>query len=299
MKGPKAAKGGRPVLIVTTIGSFLMPFALSAVNVALPSIGRELNMHAVSLSWVALAFTLSAGMFLVPCGKLADIWGQTRMFIAGNWVFTVASFLLTIISTPLMLIAFRAMQGLGAAMLYGTGLAILVAAYPLEERGRVLGINVASVYLGLSIGPFLGGVLTQNIGWLSVFFLNVPFGLLNTFMAIRWIPRRPGERKSGGFDIIGSCIYGAMLFLLLYGFSVIPSIAAVAFIFGGMLGIVLFVWREKRIKYPVLDVGLFMKNRSFTLSNIAALINYAATFAVAFLLSFYLQHIKGFAPQKA
>ena len=299
MKGPKAAKGGRPVLIVTTIGSFLMPFALSAVNVALPSIGRELNMHAVSLSWVALAFTLSAGMFLVPCGKLADIWGQTRMFIAGNWVFTVASFLLTIISTPLMLIAFRAMQGLGAAMLYGTGLAILVAAYPLEERGRVLGINVASVYLGLSIGPFLGGVLTQNIGWRSVFFLNVPFGLLNTFMAIRWIPRRPGERKSGGFDIIGSCIYGAMLFLLLYGFSVIPSIAAVAFIFGGMLGIVLFVWREKRIKYPVLDVGLFMKNRSFTLSNIAALINYAATFAVAFLLSFYLQHIKGFAPQKA
>ena len=184
-------------------------------------------------------------------------------------------------------------------MLYGTGLAILVAAYPLEERGRVLGINVASVYLGLSIGPFLGGVLTQNIGWRSVFFLNVPFGLLNTFMAIRWIPRRPGERKSGGFDIIGSCIYGAMLFLLLYGFSVIPSIAAVAFIFGGMLGIVLFVWREKRIKYPVLDVGLFMKNRSFTLSNIAALINYAATFAVAFLLSFYLQHIKGFAPQKA
>ena len=299
MKQAEKTKGGRPVLIVTTIGSFLMPFALSAVNVALPSIGRELNMHAVSLSWVALAFTLSAGMFLVPFGKLADRWGQTRMFIAGNWVFTVASFLLTIAASPLMLIAFRAIQGLGAAMLYGTGLAILVAAYPLEERGRVLGINVASVYLGLSIGPFIGGVLTQNIGWRSVFFLNVPFGLVNTFMGIWWLPRLSGKREGGRFDIVGSCIYGAMLFLLLYGLSLIPGAMATTFILSGVVGVVFFIWWEKRTKYPVLDVGLFMRNRAFTLSNTAALINYAATFAVAFLLSFYLQHIKGLTPQKA
>jgi EmrB/QacA subfamily drug resistance transporter len=299
VKKPEKAKGGRPVLIVTTIGSFLMPFALSAVNVALPSIGRELNMHAVSLSWVALAFTLSAGMFLVPCGKLADIWGQTRMFIAGNWVFTIASFLLTIAGSSWTLITFRAIQGLGAAMLYGTSLAILVAAYPLEERGRVLGINVASVYLGLSLGPFIGGVLTQNLGWRSVFFLNVPFGLLNTFMGMWWLPRHPGEGKGEGFDFIGSCIYGSMLFLLLYGLSLIPGITAVAFIFGGVVGVIFFIWWEKRTKHPVLDVGLFMNNRAFTLSNTAAIINYAATFAVAFLLSFYLQHIKGLSPQKA
>jgi EmrB/QacA subfamily drug resistance transporter len=299
MKQPEKTKGGRPVLIVTTIGSFLMPFALSAVNVALPSIGRELNMHAVSLSWVALAFTLSAGMFLVPFGKLADRLGQTKMFIAGNWVFTVASFLLTIAASPLMLIVFRAMQGLGAAMLYGTGLAILVAAYPLEERGRVLGINVASVYLGLSVGPFIGGVLTQNIGWRSVFFLNVPFGLVNTFMGMWWLPRLSGKREGGRFDIVGSCIYGTMLFLLLYGLSLIPGTMAVTFIFCGVVGIIFFIWWERRTKYPVLDVGLFMRNRAFTLSNTAALINYAATFAVAFLLSFYLQHIKGMTPQNA
>jgi len=299
MKKPERVRGGRPVLIVTTIGSFLMPFALSAVNVALPSIGRELNMHAVSLSWVALAFTLSAGMFLVPCGKLADIWGQTRIFIAGNWVFTIASFLLTIATSSIMLIAFRAMQGLGAAMLYGTGLAILVAAYPLEERGRVLGINVASVYLGLSIGPFIGGVLTQNIGWRSVFFLNVPFGIVNTFMAILWLPKSLGTRKGEAFDIVGSCIYGSMLFLLLYGLSLIPGITALFFILGGVVGIAFFIWWETRTEHPVLDVSLFLKNRAFTLSNAAALINYSATFAVAFLLSFYLQHIKGLTPQKA
>lgn len=299
MKTPTKITGGRPVLIVTTSGSFLMPFALSAVNVALPSIGREMNMHAVSLSWVALAFTLSAAMVLVPCGKLSDIWGQTRMFIAGNWVFTIASFFLTIAVSPLMLIAFRAVQGIGAAMLFGTVLAILVAAYPIEERGRVLGINVASVYLGLSFGPFIGGVLTQNFGWRSVFFLNVPFGLINTFVSMWRLPRCSGKREPGEFDVVGSCIYGFMLFMLLYGWSLIPSITAATFIFGGVVGVGFFIWWEKRAKHPVLDVDLFMRNRAFTLSNTAALINYAATFAVAFLLSFYLQHIKGLTPQRA
>lgn len=299
MKKPDKAKGGRPVLIVTTIGSFLMPVALSAVNVALPSIGKDLSMDAISLSWVALAFTLSAGMFLVPFGKLADMWGQTTIFIAGNWVFTIASFLLSIASSPWMLIGFRALQGLGAAMLFGTVLAILVAAYPLEERGKVLGINVASVYLGLSFGPFLGGVLTQNLGWRSVFLLNVPFGLVNTILSMWKLPRNQGEKKKGGFDLPGSCIYCAMLFSLLYGFSLLPETQAMVYVAGGVVGIALFVWWERRVNHPVLDVSIFMKNRSFTLSSMAALINYAATFAVAFLLSFFLQHIKGLSPQKA
>jgi EmrB/QacA subfamily drug resistance transporter len=299
MEQSERARGSKTVLIVTTIGSFLMPVALSAVNVALPSIGRELNADAISLSWIALAFTLSAGMFLVPFGKVADIWGQTRIFIAGNWVFTMASFLLTVASFPWMLIAFRAMQGLGAAMIFGTVLAILVAAYPLEERGKVLGINVASVYLGLSFGPFIGGVLTQNLGWRSVFFLNVPLGLVITLLSMWKLPRHPEERSGDSFDLVGSCIYCAMLFSLLYGFSLLPNAVAMAFILGGISGIALFVWWEKRVRHPVLDIMLFLNNRAFTLSNVAALINYAATFAVAFLLSFYLQHIKGLRPQEA
>jgi EmrB/QacA subfamily drug resistance transporter len=293
------AQKGRPVLVVTTIGSFLMPVALSAVNVALPSIGKDLAVDAITLSWVALAFTLSAGMFLVPFGKLADKWGQTRTFIAGNWVFTIASLLLSVATYPWMLIAFRAMQGLGAAMLFGTVLAILVAAYPLEQRGKVLGINVASVYLGLSFGPFIGGVLTQNFGWRSVFFLNVPLGLVNTLLSMWKLPRHSGETRGEIFDLVGSIIYCTMLFSLLYGFSLLPNMVATVFLLGGVVGIAAFVWWEGRVPYPVLDVTLFMKNRGFTLSSMSALINYAATFAVAFLLSFYLQHIKGLSPQKA
>lgn len=299
MTRPEKAKGDRPVLVVTTLGAFLTPIALSAVNVALPSIGRELNMDAISLSWIALAFTLSAGMFLVPFGKIADMWGQTRVFIAGNWVFTVASFLLAVAPSPWMLIAFRAMQGLGAAMVFGTVLAILVAAFPLEDRGRVLGINAAAVYLGLSLGPFVGGILTQNLGWRSIFFLNVPLGLFNGLLSMWKLPRHPGERKGESFDNAGSCLYGAMLFSLLYGFSLLPRPSAVALIACGMAGVALFVWWEGRVEHPVLDLRLFRHNRAFTLSGMAALINYAATFAVAFLLSFYLQSIKGLSPQKA
>lgn len=287
------------MLIVTTIGSFLMPVALSAVNVAIPSIGRDLNMNAVALSWIALAFTLSAGMFLVPFGKLADIFGQRRIFVAGNWVFTIASFLLSIATLPWMLIAFRAVQGLGAAMLFGTVLAILVAAYPIEDRGKVLGINVASVYLGLSFGPFIGGVLTQNIGWRSVFFFTAPLGLINTVISMWKLPRQAATKKGQSFDLAGACLYGAMLFSLLYGFSLLPHVMSAFFIAGGLGGILFFVTWEGRVSNPVLDVSLFARNRAFTLSNLAALINYAATFAVAFLLSFYLQHLKGLSPQKA
>jgi MFS family permease len=143
--------------------------------------------------------------------------------------------------------------------------------------------------------------LTQNLGWRSVFFLNVPLGLVNTLLSMWKLPKdpNPGKPKDGRFDLTGSCIYCAMLFLLLYGFSLLPDMVAMVFVGGGVVGIAIFVWWEGRIDNPVLDMNLFMRNRGFTLSNIAALINYAATFAVAFLLSFYLQHIKGLSPQNA
>jgi len=205
-------RSGRPVLIVTTIGSFLMMLALSAVNVALPSIGRDLSMNAVSLGWVALAFTLSTGMFLVHLGKLADIWGRRTIFICGNWIFTIASFLLAIASSPWMIIALRAMQGLGCAMFFVTVLALLVEAYPLEERGKVLGIHVASTYFGLSAGPFVGGFLTQNVGWRSIFFVNVPICLVVVLLSMWKFPRHRRTERLGDFDMTGSLIYIVTLF---------------------------------------------------------------------------------------
>jgi len=299
MQRKDGGKSKRSALIVTTLSSFLTPLAASAVNIALPSIGKEFGMDAISLSWVATAFIVTAAMFLVPFGRLADIYGRKRIFIYGTWVFTISSFFLGISSSAHILIFFRALQGVGGAMVFGTGIAILSSVFPLGERGKVLGINVAAVYLGLSFGPFLGGLLTQHLGWRSVFLLNVPFGLIIIIFGVWKLTEEWSGAKGETFDFIGSLVYSLMLLAIMYGFSLLPGVSSVVVILVGIAGVWLFVYLERRVKSPILDVSLFRMNKVFIFSNIAALINYCATFAVGFFLSFYLQYIEGLSPQNA
>jgi EmrB/QacA subfamily drug resistance transporter len=292
-------KSKRSALIVTTLSSFLTPLAASTVNIALPSIGKEFGMDAISLSWVATAFIVTAAMFLVPFGRLADIYGRKRIFIYGTWIFTISSFFLGISSSAHILIFFRALQGVGGAMVFGTGIAILSSVFPLGERGKVLGINVAAVYLGLSFGPFLGGLLTQHLGWRSVFLLNVPFGLIIIIFGVWKLTEEWSGARGETFDFMGSLVYSLMLLAIMYGFSLLPRASSVVVILLGIAGVWLFVYLERRVKSPILDVSLFRMNKVFIFSNMAALINYCATFAVGFLLSFYLQYIEGLSPQNA
>ncbi len=289
----------KSVLVVTTVSSFLTPLSLATVNVALPTISREFSMNAIALNWVATTYLLAAAMFLVPFGRIADIFGRRRIFIYGMWVFSVSSLCLGLAPSAGALILFRAFQGVGAAMVFGTGVAILTSAYPPGERGQALGINIAAVYLGLSCGPFIGGILTQQAGWRSVFLFNVPLGLFVVFLSIRKLRREKAEAEGESFDFTGSCIYALALLLVMYGVSCLPSIAGFIFVFFGALAATAFVGWELKSKNPVLEVRIFMTNKVFTLSNVAALINYSATFAIGFLLSLYLQYIRGFTPQAA
>ncbi len=292
--GVKAA-----VLLVATLASFLTPFMGSAVNIALPSIGRHFGMDAVSLSWVATAYLLAAAVFLVPFGKLGDIYGRKRVFTLGMIVYTVASLVLAVSPSAAMLIAFRAVQGIGSAMIFGTAVAMLTSVFPPQERGRALGLNVAAVYLGLSLGPFLGGVLTEHFGWRSVFWLNVPLGLM-VIAAVFWkLKAEWAEARGEKFDLGGSLVYGAGLVALMYGFSLLPDLKGVWLIVAGVLGIAVFIWWETRARPPVLDMSLFRNNKPFALSNLAAFISYSATFAVTFLLSLYLQYVKDLTAQEA
>jgi len=292
--GVKAA-----VLLVATLASFLTPFMGSAVNIALPSIGRHFGMDAVSLSWVATAYLLAAAVFLVPFGKLGDIYGRKRVFTLGMIVYTVASLVLAVSPSAAMLIAFRAVQGIGSAMIFGTAVAMLTSVFPPQERGRALGLNVAAVYLGLSLGPFLGGVLTEHFGWRSVFWLNVPLGLM-VIAAVFWkLKAEWAEARGEKFDLGGSLVYAAGLVALMYGFSLLPDLKGVWLIVAGVLGIAVFVWWETRARPPVLDMSLFRNNKPFALSNLAAFISYSATFAVTFLLSLYLQYVKDLTAQEA
>lgn len=289
----------KSALLVATVGSFLTPFMAASVNIALPSIGKEFLMDAVLLSWVNTIYLLAAAMFLVPFGRIADIYGRKKVFKYGIIIYTVSSFLLTISPSAHFLLFFRILQGMGAAMIFGTAVAILTSVFPAEERGKVIGINVAAVYSGLSLGPFLGGFLTQQLGWRSIFFINVPLGLLVIALIVLKLQGEWTGSPGESFDITGSTVYGATLVTIMYGISLLPSKTALYLVLAGVLGICVFVIWEIRIDAPVLNMNLFKKNVVFTFSSLAALINYSATFAVGFLLSLYLQYVRGFTPQDA
>jgi len=184
-------------------------------------------------------------------------------------------------------------------MIFGTGTAILTSVYPPQERGRALGINVAAVYLGLSLGPTIGGFLTQQLGWRSVFLTTIPVGVLIVLLVWRKLPGEWAEAQGESFDLAGAVIYGLALVAIMLGFSQLPELLGALLLAAGLMGMAAFVWWEMRSASPVLDLRLFRGNRSFAFSNLAALVNYSATFGVGFLLSLYLQYIKGMNPQEA
>ncbi len=287
------------VLIAATLGTFVTPFMSSSINIALPAIGEEFSASAVLLGWVATSYILTTAVFLVPFGKIADIYGRKKIFTCGILVFSFASLFCAVSKSIVMLLCFRVLQGVGSAMIFSTCIAILTSVFPPGERGRALGINVAATYLGLSIGPVLGGILTQHFGWKSIFMIILPLALPSVFL-VQWkVKEEWAESQGEKFDLIGSLIYCISLLSLMYGLSVIPAIRGLWLILTGLGGIALFIRWELKVENPVLNMNLFKNNKVFTFSNLAALINYSATFAISFLLSLYLQYIKGFNPQEA
>ena len=286
-------------LTIASLSSFITPFMISSINIALPVIGKEFDTDAVVLSWVATSYLLAAAVSLVPFGKLADIHGRKRVYLTGMVLFTLTSLLAAVATSAPMLIVFRIFQGAGSAMVFATGIAILSSVYPVEERGKVLGIAVAAVYSGLSCGPFFGGFITHHLSWRSLFLINIPFGVVIVLLILF---KLKGEWKGAAgqkFDLTGSIIYGTAIFAFMYGVSILPSTLSIILILTGIVGLFAFVRWELVVENPVFEVNLFVTNRTYAFSCLAALINYSATFAVGFLLSLYLQYIKGLSPQAA
>lgn len=290
----------RVVLIIAAIGSFLTPFMGSSIVVALPFIGKEFGMNTVSLNWSATAFLLASAIFVVPFGRLSDIYGRRKTYLWGIIIFAAASILCGISVSTHMFIAARAIQGFGGAMIFGTGVAILTSVYPPKERGKVLGINVAVVYLGSSVGPFFGGIMTQQLGWRSIFFVTAAIGIAAALLVIVLLKHEWKEAKGESFDYAGSVIYGIGLLAFMCGLSFMKTEwwGILVFVLG-TIALIFFAVLEMRFKNPVLDIRLFATNRVLLFSTLAALINYSATYAVSYLLSLYLQYVKGFDPQYA
>ncbi len=286
----------RSALTVATISSFITPFMISSVNIALPAIEegfQDKGVSAILLSWVATSYLLAAGVSLVPMGRLADIIGRIKILGCGFGIFALSSLCCALAPNVIFLLLCRGLQGLGGGMIFSTGMAILTSVFPPHQRGRVLGLAVTAVYIGLLTGPFCGGLLTHYLGWRSlfivIFFLSgIPLSLLIFFLEGEW-----ADAADESYDKVGALIYMPSLLGIIYGFSTLPHLSGMLLLIGGCIGLVLFVNRQRKIKEPLFQVKLFVHNRVFALSSAAALIHYSATFGLTFLLSFYLQYIKG------
>ena len=305
----------RTALVVAAASSFLNPYMVSALTVALPAIGREFHADAAALSWLTTSYLLATVISLVPLGRVADLYGRRLMFTIGVGLFVLSSMLCALAPSVAVLLACRIFQGVSSAMIFSNGVAMLTAVAPPALRGRLLGVTVACVYTGLSLGPVIGGVLTQVFGWRAVFLGTVPLGLVNLWLAAWHLPRDvppprsdvplPGAatgaaRRGGeGIDAAGAVLYAAMFAAFVIGLSTVPARASGWLIAAGLGAGVAFAYRSAHVRSPVLDVRLFQTNRVFAMSTLAALLNYAAGSPSAFLLSLYLQYVRGMTPAHA
>ena len=287
------------LMAVTMTSNFFNPLMGSAVNIALPKISGEFSLDAVAMSWVTMAYLLASAVFLVPFGKIGDMMGRKKMFLYGNIFFMIATLFCAVSPSGYILIISRFLQGLGSAMMFSSSMAIVISAFPPQERGKVIGLNVAAVYVGLSAAPILGGILTQTFGWRSLFYINVVVSAIITLAIIFKIRAEWVEAQNEQFDWLGTLIYMPSMTALMYGFSKLPTLFAVICTGVGIIGLIAFVIVEKKHPFPVLNMKLFFENKIFASANLSAFINYAATFAVSFVLSLYLQYAKHLSPRDA
>ena len=280
------------ILLISAGGSFLAPFMVSSLIVAIPAIGKEFSMSATEMSWLSTAFFLSASMFLLPFGRAADIFGIKRVFTVGVYVYFISALLAALSPSPMILIAARFLTGIGAAMIFGTSFALLSLSLPKKEQGQALGVNIAGNLLGFALGFQASGLLTYYFSWRGIFLLTLPIDLLVIGLIHKKLPGECAFSKGQRLDITGSVLIIVMLFSIVTGFSALPSSRGFQVFLGGLMLFFIFIFWEMRTISPVIDPRLFIRNLPLTLSNLAAFAYYAGSFGVIFLVSLYLQYIR-------
>jgi EmrB/QacA subfamily drug resistance transporter len=284
------------LLALTAVGAFMWPLDGSIVSVALPVMGKDLGLSFTAAVWVSAAFLLTTAVLLIPAGRIADQHGRVRYYLLGIAVFTVASALCAVSMGDTWLIVSRIIQGVGAALIGATAAAIVTWVFPPHERGRALGINVMSVYLGLTVGPPLGGFITDAVGWRWIFLINIPIGVAVLVWGWFMLPRSESE-AGPRFDWIGSVLLGLFLVCLLVPltFSVQwgwASPSTLGLLAVSAASLVAFVVHERRTEHPILNLDLVLKNRLFAAANTAALLNYMALYGISLLTAIFLELVQ-------
>ena len=278
------------ILVATSLGVLMSPLLASMIILGLPAIGSEFQVSARDLGWINTAYVLANAVCLVPGAWFVDKIGYKKSFIAGTIIVAVTCLLSVFASSYVSLLTWRVLSGVGVSLLMITSLAILTRIFPKEKRGFVIGINTTMVYVGLTLGPFLGGILTETLGWHSIFLIMAPVVLLSGIM-LALCMKTEFTLPVKKFDGIGALLYAVSMLALMYGLSTITDTGSIFLAGFGLILFAVFVWYEQRRENPILHIRLFFENKRFARSSYAALLNYAAVYAVTYMVSLYLQSI--------
>ncbi|MBR0455987.1 MAG: MFS transporter [Firmicutes bacterium] len=293
-------KEQKMALAVATGTSFTTAFSGSALNLAIPAMGTYFHMGAANVGWITTTYMLVIAAMAVPFGKIADSTSRRNMLVAGVAVFGAFSVLGIFAWSSATILITRAIQGIGAAMIFASNMPIAIDAFPGNERGKAIGIVTSGIYTGLALGPALGGLLNHLFGWKAIFLFGAAIALTSMILTFTGVPKDKQKRAGKTFDLAGNIAYVLMIACLIYGLTAINSFRFgwVILVCGVLLG-VLFTHIELKSENPVIDVRIFAEDRVFTLSNLTALFNYSATFALGYLVSIYLQVAQGLTSQMA
>ena len=297
----KSQKWG--VLIAIGIGSFMTALDTSVVNTVLPVIGKNFNEAIANVEWVVTIYLLVLSGLLLSFGRLGDMRGHKAIYISGFGIFMVGSLFSGTAPNVSLLIAFRGLQALGAAMIAANSPAILTKSFPVQQRGQALGLQATMIYLGLTAGPSLGGWLASLFGWRVVFYINLPVGLAAIWLSLKFLPNDTSHSQAEQFDYPGAVTFLLGLGSLLLGLNQgeewgWTSIPVLALLLSAIILLGLFVYLEKHSKHPMLDLSLF-KQLPFSMTAASAVINYIGVYSSIFLMPYYLIQGRGFSTAQA
>lgn len=286
------------ILATVLIGATMSALDVSIVNIAMPTLKADFVVSLATIEWVAMAYMLTLTIFLPLFGRIADMYGRSRLYNAGFVVFTIGSAFCGMSPSAGFLIGSRALQAVGAGLLQANSIAIITAAFPPSERGRAIGIQGAVQAIAMSIGPFLGGILIAAMGWRAVFYINVPIGIVGTLAALLILPRDETERQKEKVDYLGAALFTSGLLLLVLALNEAAKLGLasprIILYFGlsvALLG--LFVITELKVRYPLVDLKMF-KSFAFSAGNMTGMMSYYVLFSIMFLMPFYLERVVGY-----
>jgi EmrB/QacA subfamily drug resistance transporter len=295
-----AGNPGRKWLILSTVllGATMSALDLSIVNVAMPTLKSTFGVSMAVIEWITMAYMLTLTIFLPLFGRLADIYGRSRLYNIGFVVFSVGSLFCGISTSAGLMIAARVIQGIGAGLLQANSVALITEAFPHNERGKAIGVQGAVQAIAMSVGPFVGGILIATVGWRVIFYVNIPIGIIGTLAGLLILPANRKVKSEEKVDYLGTALFSAGLASIVLAFNEVGKMGwgsqvFTLYLLAGLVLLALFVMAELKSDSPLIDLKLF-KNATFLIGNLTGMLSYYVLFAIMFLMPFYLEKVLGY-----